>query len=146
MSALKDFFKKLSWICFFLVIGNYAGKWETTNCFKNLGYICKMAGGQNVKPTAAPGEATESHTVIWSEWTAVNVYFQNDTNIHVTSVLQRRVLISFPSHWKENWTTNRIHAFGHMARAVTYVLLALMYRIISKATVNSIAVYFQRVV
>lgn len=40
----------------FLITGNYAGKWETTNCFKNLGYICKMPGGQNVKPTAAPGE------------------------------------------------------------------------------------------
>uniref|UniRef100_A0AAY4ERX0 C-type lectin domain-containing protein n=1 Tax=Denticeps clupeoides TaxID=299321 RepID=A0AAY4ERX0_9TELE len=24
--------------------GTYSGKWETTNCFKNLGYICKMSG------------------------------------------------------------------------------------------------------
>ncbi|CAB1352004.1 unnamed protein product, partial [Coregonus sp. 'balchen'] len=22
--------------------GDFSGKWETTNCFKNLGYICKM--------------------------------------------------------------------------------------------------------
>lgn len=49
---------------FFLVIGNYAGKWESTNCFKNLGYICKMPGGQNVKPTSAPGEVPHSR-VVW---------------------------------------------------------------------------------
>lgn len=36
--------------------GNYNGKWETTNCFKSLGYICEMTGGQNPKPTAAPGQ------------------------------------------------------------------------------------------
>lgn len=35
--------------------GNYAGKWETTNCFKSRGYICEMTGGQNMKPTPAPG-------------------------------------------------------------------------------------------
>ncbi|XP_072570731.1 uncharacterized protein [Paramormyrops kingsleyae] len=45
------------WDCGQIFTGNYNGKWETTNCFKNLGYICKMAGGQNTKPTAAP----ESH-------------------------------------------------------------------------------------
>lgn len=56
-TALKDFLVKIELNLFFsLVIGNYAGKWETTNCFKNLGYICKMPGGQNVQPTAAPGE------------------------------------------------------------------------------------------
>lgn len=53
MLASKDFELNLF---FFLVLGNYAGKWESTNCFKNLGYICKMPGGQNVKPTSAPGE------------------------------------------------------------------------------------------
>uniref|UniRef100_A0A672LRC3 C-type lectin domain-containing protein n=1 Tax=Sinocyclocheilus grahami TaxID=75366 RepID=A0A672LRC3_SINGR len=44
MSALKDFLEKsvLNLFVCFLVIGNYAGKWETTNCFKNLGYICKI--------------------------------------------------------------------------------------------------------
>lgn len=36
--------------------GNYNGNWETTNCNKRLGYICKMSGGQNVKPTSAPGQ------------------------------------------------------------------------------------------
>uniref|UniRef100_A0A8D3A2E4 C-type lectin domain-containing protein n=1 Tax=Scophthalmus maximus TaxID=52904 RepID=A0A8D3A2E4_SCOMX len=33
---------------------NYDGKWETTSCFKSLGYICEMTGGQNPKPTSAP--------------------------------------------------------------------------------------------
>ncbi|XP_062340567.1 macrophage mannose receptor 1 [Osmerus eperlanus] len=42
------------WDCGQIFTGNYEGKWETTNCFKNLGYICKMMGGQNVKPTSAP--------------------------------------------------------------------------------------------
>lgn len=36
--------------------GNYDGKWETTSCFKSLGYICEMTGGQNPKPTSAPGQ------------------------------------------------------------------------------------------
>uniref|UniRef100_A0A3Q3IFE0 C-type lectin domain-containing protein n=1 Tax=Monopterus albus TaxID=43700 RepID=A0A3Q3IFE0_MONAL len=40
-------------LCF--LPGNYEGKWETTNCFKLLGYICEMTGGQNPKPTSAPG-------------------------------------------------------------------------------------------
>lgn len=37
--------------------GNYDGKWETTNCFKRFGYICEMTGGQNIKPTPAPGQS-----------------------------------------------------------------------------------------
>lgn len=40
--------------------GNYDGKWETTNCFKSLGYICEMTGGQNPKPTSAPGQTSRS--------------------------------------------------------------------------------------
>ncbi|TRY84221.1 hypothetical protein DNTS_026642 [Danionella cerebrum] len=42
------------WDCGQIYTGNYAGKWETTNCFKSLGFICKMAGGQNIKPTPEP--------------------------------------------------------------------------------------------
>lgn len=30
----------------------------------------------------------------------------------MTSVLQRRVLVSFPSHWKEKWPSNKICTFG----------------------------------
>ncbi|XP_071751059.2 uncharacterized protein LOC139908314 [Centroberyx gerrardi] len=43
-----------AWDCGQIFTGNYEGKWETTNCFKSLGYICEMTGGQNVKPTAVP--------------------------------------------------------------------------------------------
>lgn len=81
---LKDFLEK-NWaesvFFFFLIIGNYAGKWETTNCFKNLGYICKMPGGQNVKPTAAPGEATESPTLAFNlnEWLLMFVFRMTQT-------------------------------------------------------------------
>lgn len=39
------------------LLGNYDGKWETTNCFKSHGYICEMTGGQNPKPTATPGQS-----------------------------------------------------------------------------------------
>ncbi|XP_034047429.1 C-type mannose receptor 2-like [Thalassophryne amazonica] len=42
------------WDCGQIFTGNYAGKWETTNCFKLLGYICEMTGGQNVRPTPPP--------------------------------------------------------------------------------------------
>jgi len=37
--------------------GNYDGKWETTNCFKSLGYICEMTGGINTKPPTIPGQS-----------------------------------------------------------------------------------------
>nr|XP_040053507.1 macrophage mannose receptor 1 [Gasterosteus aculeatus aculeatus] len=43
-----------TWDCGQIYTGNYDGKWETTNCFKSLGYICEMTGGQNPKPTPAP--------------------------------------------------------------------------------------------
>ncbi|XP_030005898.1 macrophage mannose receptor 1 [Sphaeramia orbicularis] len=42
------------WDCGQIFTGNYAGKWETTNCFKSLGYICEMTGGQNPKPPPVP--------------------------------------------------------------------------------------------
>ncbi|KAK5617685.1 hypothetical protein CRENBAI_001663 [Crenichthys baileyi] len=42
------------WDCGQIFTGNYEGKWETTNCFKSLGYICEMTGGLNPQPTASP--------------------------------------------------------------------------------------------
>ncbi|MEQ2275125.1 hypothetical protein XENORESO_021066 [Xenotaenia resolanae] len=42
------------WDCGQIFTGNYEGKWETTNCFKSLGYICEMTGGMNPQPTASP--------------------------------------------------------------------------------------------
>ncbi|XP_023136670.3 macrophage mannose receptor 1 [Amphiprion ocellaris] len=42
------------WDCGQIYTGNYEGKWETANCFKSLGYICEMTGGQNPKPTSVP--------------------------------------------------------------------------------------------
>ncbi|XP_047425524.1 macrophage mannose receptor 1 [Mugil cephalus] len=43
-----------SWDCGQIFTGNYEGKWETTNCFKSLGYVCEMTGGQNPKPPSPP--------------------------------------------------------------------------------------------
>ncbi|KAM4528248.1 uncharacterized protein PAE49_000185 [Odontesthes bonariensis] len=43
-----------TWDCGQIFTGNYDGKWETTNCFKSLGYICEMTGGINPKPTTTP--------------------------------------------------------------------------------------------
>ncbi|XP_023194031.1 macrophage mannose receptor 1-like [Xiphophorus maculatus] len=43
-----------TWDCGQIYTGNYEGKWETTNCFKSLGYICEMTGGMNPQPTASP--------------------------------------------------------------------------------------------
>ncbi|KAG7499177.1 macrophage mannose receptor 1-like [Solea senegalensis] len=42
------------WDCGQIFTGNYEGKWETTNCFKSLGFVCEMTGGQNPKPTPIP--------------------------------------------------------------------------------------------
>ncbi|RVE65935.1 hypothetical protein OJAV_G00121150 [Oryzias javanicus] len=43
-----------SWDCGQIFTGNYQGKWETTNCFKSLGFVCELTGGESLKPTAAP--------------------------------------------------------------------------------------------
>uniref|UniRef100_W5M942 C-type lectin domain-containing protein n=1 Tax=Lepisosteus oculatus TaxID=7918 RepID=W5M942_LEPOC len=43
------------WDCGQIYTGDVEGKWETTSCFRNLGYVCKMAGGHNIRPTSAPG-------------------------------------------------------------------------------------------
>ncbi|MGH0140650.1 UNVERIFIED_CONTAM: hypothetical protein FKN15_023262 [Acipenser sinensis] len=43
------------WDCGQIYTGNVEGKWETANCFRNLGFICEMAGGQNIQPTSRPG-------------------------------------------------------------------------------------------
>ncbi|XP_067232917.1 C-type mannose receptor 2-like [Chanodichthys erythropterus] len=55
------------WDCGQIYTGNYAGKWESTNCFKNLGYICKMPGGQNVKPTSAPDSHCDEGYLLFGE-------------------------------------------------------------------------------
>ncbi|XP_058889912.1 macrophage mannose receptor 1-like [Acipenser ruthenus] len=42
------------WDCGQIYTGNVEGKWETANCFRNLGFVCEMAGGQNIQPTSKP--------------------------------------------------------------------------------------------
>lgn len=44
--------------------GNYDGLWETSNCMKRLGYVCEMTGGQNPKPTTAPGQSDSSESTL----------------------------------------------------------------------------------
>ncbi|KAF7670463.1 hypothetical protein LDENG_00124860, partial [Lucifuga dentata] len=56
------------WDCGQIFTGNYAGKWETTNCFKSLGYICEMTGGQNVKPTSAPDFHCDSGYLLYGNF------------------------------------------------------------------------------
>ncbi|XP_066502466.1 lymphocyte antigen 75, partial [Hoplias malabaricus] len=64
------------WDCGQIYTGNYAGKWETTNCFKNLAYICKMVGGQNVKPTAAPDSHCDKGYLLYGDYC---YYFESET-------------------------------------------------------------------
>ncbi|XP_026154124.1 macrophage mannose receptor 1 isoform X2 [Mastacembelus armatus] len=56
------------WDCGQIFTGNYEGKWETTNCFKSLGYICEMTGGQNPKPTAAPDSHCEHGYLLYGDF------------------------------------------------------------------------------
>ncbi|XP_061589669.1 macrophage mannose receptor 1 [Cololabis saira] len=56
------------WDCGQIFTGNYEGKWETTNCFKRLGYICEMTGGQNAKPTAAPDSHCDTGYLLYGDF------------------------------------------------------------------------------
>ncbi|XP_076014518.1 uncharacterized protein LOC143007034 [Genypterus blacodes] len=56
------------WDCGQIFSGNYAGKWETTNCYKSLGYICEMTGGQNLKPTAAPDSQCDPGYLLYGDF------------------------------------------------------------------------------
>ncbi|KAF4077177.1 hypothetical protein AMELA_G00205040 [Ameiurus melas] len=56
------------WDCGQIYTGNYAGKWETANCFKVQAYICKLLGGQNVKPTAAPGFHCDQGYLLYGDY------------------------------------------------------------------------------
>ncbi|CAG5867752.1 unnamed protein product [Menidia menidia] len=56
------------WDCGQIFTGNYAGKWETTNCFKSLGYICEMTGGLNPKPTATPDSHCDHGYLLYGDF------------------------------------------------------------------------------
>nr|XP_015217385.1 PREDICTED: macrophage mannose receptor 1-like [Lepisosteus oculatus] len=55
------------WDCGQIYTGDVEGKWETTSCFRNLGYVCKMAGGHNIRPTSAPGSFCDTGYVLFNE-------------------------------------------------------------------------------
>ncbi|KAL0965895.1 hypothetical protein UPYG_G00287370 [Umbra pygmaea] len=55
------------WDCGQIYTGDYSGKWETTNCFKSMGYICKMVGGQNVKPTSTPDSHCDTGYLLYGD-------------------------------------------------------------------------------
>ncbi|TNN53351.1 Macrophage mannose receptor 1 [Liparis tanakae] len=57
-----------TWDCGQIYTGNYAGKWETTNCYKSLGFICEMTGGQNPKPTAAPDSHCDAGYLLYGDF------------------------------------------------------------------------------
>ncbi|XP_033951501.2 uncharacterized protein [Pseudochaenichthys georgianus] len=57
-----------TWDCGQIFTGNYEGKWETTNCFKSLGYICEMTGGQNPKPTSAPDSHCDAGYLLYGDF------------------------------------------------------------------------------
>ncbi|XP_029941424.1 macrophage mannose receptor 1-like [Salarias fasciatus] len=87
------------WDCGQIFTGNYAGKWETTNCFKKLGYICEMTGGQNPKPTAAPDFHCDSGYLLYGNF----CYFfkiedvKNWANAEAECVKEQGHLASFHS-------------------------------------------------
>ncbi|XP_047200502.1 macrophage mannose receptor 1 [Hippoglossus stenolepis] len=56
------------WDCGQIFTGNYDGKWETTNCFKSLGYICEMTGGQNPKPTSTPDSHCDPGHLLYGDF------------------------------------------------------------------------------
>ncbi|GLD55459.1 macrophage mannose receptor 1 [Lates japonicus] len=56
------------WDCGQIFTGNYDGKWETTNCFKSLGFVCEMTGGQNPKPTSAPDSHCDPGYLLYGDF------------------------------------------------------------------------------
>ncbi|KPP79615.1 macrophage mannose receptor 1-like, partial [Scleropages formosus] len=75
--CVQLYFFRISSIFFLLCNpGNYNGLWETTNCFKNLGYICKMTGGQNVKPTTAPDSHCDTGYLLFGDFC---YHFESET-------------------------------------------------------------------
>ncbi|XP_055010163.1 macrophage mannose receptor 1 [Boleophthalmus pectinirostris] len=56
------------WDCGQIYTGNYDGKWETTNCFKSLGYICEMTGGQNPKPPSPPDSHCDAGYLLYGNF------------------------------------------------------------------------------
>ncbi|XP_063066766.1 macrophage mannose receptor 1, partial [Engraulis encrasicolus] len=56
-----------SWDCGQIYTGNFNGQWETTDCNKRLAYVCKMAGGQNVKPTPAPDSHCDQGYLLYGD-------------------------------------------------------------------------------
>lgn len=57
------------WDCGQIFTGNYDGKWETANCFKRLGYICEMTGGQNpTRPTVSPDSHCDQGYLLYGDF------------------------------------------------------------------------------
>ncbi|KAJ7986772.1 hypothetical protein DPEC_G00331850 [Dallia pectoralis] len=56
------------WDCGQIYTGDFSGKWETTNCFKSMAYICKMLGGQNVKPTSIPDSYCDTGYLLYEDF------------------------------------------------------------------------------
>nr|XP_021324869.1 macrophage mannose receptor 1-like [Danio rerio] len=112
------------WDCGQIYTGNYAGKWESTNCFKNLGYICKMAGGQNVKPTPAPDSHCDEGYLLFQDhcfhfesesvknWQDAESYCVAQ-NGHLVSVHDQETIsfltgaahLGYPLHWVKKQST-----------------------------------------
>ncbi|XP_062291189.1 macrophage mannose receptor 1 [Scomber scombrus] len=65
------------WDCGQIFTGNYDGKWETANCFKTLGYICEMTGGQNPKPTSAPDSHCDNGYLLYGDFC---YHFETETS------------------------------------------------------------------
>ncbi|KAM3599721.1 uncharacterized protein V6R79_010309 [Siganus canaliculatus] len=57
-----------SWDCGQIFTGNYDGKWETTDCYKKMGYVCEMTGGQNPKPTSAPDSHCDAGYLLYGDF------------------------------------------------------------------------------
>ncbi|KAL4617320.1 macrophage mannose receptor 1-like [Arapaima gigas] len=103
------------WDCGQIYTGNYNGLWETTNCFKNLGYICKMAGGQNVKPTAAPDSHCDTGYLLFGDscyhfenemvknWHDAETYCTNQ-NGHLASIHSEEEISFLSAHMtRSSW-------------------------------------------
>ncbi|XP_069566819.1 macrophage mannose receptor 1-like, partial [Brachyistius frenatus] len=98
------------WDCGQIFTGNYDGKWETTNCFKSLGYVCEMTGGQNPKPTSAPDSHCDNGYLLYGascyHFKSDRVKTWQDAEAHCTS--EQGHLVSFHSPEELSFLTSHM--------------------------------------
>lgn len=102
--------------------GNYHGKWETTNCYKNLGYICELTGGQNPKPTSAPGQWKKPRPLFPRCQSTVvdNCLFALDSHCDRGYLLYKDSCYHFETEAVKNWHDAEARCVGEQGHLASF--------------------------